>query len=99
MAAPKNMTPQERILRAKLASNAYWGRMPDPADRRKATAKARANNPSTYAYWLRKVQEEHPDLSAKAQAAAAKNLHSAEMSRRALKSSQTNTKGKKRTAS
>jgi hypothetical protein len=85
MAGAANLTPTQRTLRAKLAAHTRWGNTPDPHDRRKATAAARANSPVTLAYWINQVTAEHPGLGEAAVLAAARNRHSAEMTARALK--------------
>jgi hypothetical protein len=40
MAASKNLTPQQRSLRARLAANTQWSREPDRAGRMAAARKA-----------------------------------------------------------
>jgi hypothetical protein len=82
------MTPEQRVMRAKLASHTSWAEMPDPERRAQRTAAARRKSPVSFEYWLDKVTAENPDLPPKALHRAAENAHRAEMTRRALLSSQ-----------
>lgn len=78
------LTPEQRALRAKLASYESWANTPDPAGR---TAAARANSPVSLGYWQRQVDPDgtlHPaerDRRARAR-------HKAHMTRMSLKASQ-----------
>jgi hypothetical protein len=47
-----DLTPEQRTLRARIASLSHWAR---EADRHAATEKARENSPSSLGYWERKV--------------------------------------------
>lgn len=91
------MTPAQRVLRAKLASHTFWAETADPADRAKHTAKARRASPVSIEYWIDQVRAKHPELGHEAVVTAATHAHKAEMTRRALLSSQS--RARKKTAS
>jgi hypothetical protein len=86
IAMAAELTPEQRALRARLASHTSWAQMPDPQDRRDRTAKARRNSPVTFEYHLDRVPDEITDPEARRK--AAQNAHSAHMTRLALRSSQ-----------
>lgn len=70
------MTPEQRAMRARLASHTSWA---GTEDRPARTKKARGASPASRAYWDAK----HPD-----DPAAAESAHKAHMTRLALLSSQ-----------
>jgi hypothetical protein len=80
-----DLTPEQRALRARLASHTFWAGTPDPADRRKHTAKARANSPVTFEYHLARVPAEITDPQARRK--AAESAHKAHMAKLAYASS------------
>ncbi|MFC4912549.1 hypothetical protein [Actinomadura gamaensis] len=78
-------TPAERSAAARLAANVSWARTPIRAER---TAQAHAASPTSYTYWLNKIQQEG-EIAPQDQAAAAKNAHRVymtQLSRRAAAS-------------
>jgi hypothetical protein len=94
MAAPKGppLTPDQRALRARMASHTFWADTPDPADRRKHTAGARRNSPVSFEYHLDRVPEEITDPEARRK--AAESAHKAHMARLAYLSSLARSKKK-----
>jgi hypothetical protein len=77
-----SLSRRERAQRAKLASNARWAKIPDPADRSAETDVMRQG-------WLNKLADEiDPEhkLSDENRMAAAKQLRKAHMAKITLKS-------------
>jgi hypothetical protein len=72
-----------RSRAARIAVDTSWARTPNRTER---TAKARANAPTTYEYWLRKVAEE--GVRPKDQAKAAGAAHRAYMTRLSAKAAE-----------
>jgi hypothetical protein len=75
-----NLTPEQRILRARMGAYAAFAKH----GRHAMTEAARAANPSSESYWLRKIDEAHnevdpdhplPDGERRRRAADAKTAH------------------------
>lgn len=77
-------TPDLRALRARMASHTFWADTPDPAARRKHTAKARRNSPVTFEYHLDRVPADITDPQARRR--AAESAHKAYMTKLAYAS-------------
>ncbi|WP_322755690.1 hypothetical protein [Frankia sp. Cas3] len=77
------LTPEQRVLRARIAAHVSHANT-DPRER---TAAARAATPQCRPYWERKVRAEHPDLDDAEVTRRATHLHHAHMARLSLASS------------
>jgi hypothetical protein len=86
------MTPEQRALRARMASHTFWADTPDPADRRKHTARARRNSPVSFEYHLARVPEDITDPQARRK--AAESAHKAYMTKLAYASQMARAKKK-----
>src|SRR5689334_15376757 len=74
------VTPEQRILRARIAAHESWARTPDPAARTAAARKAAHDR------FERQVREQYPDLSDDEVARRAEHARKAHMARLALAS-------------
>ncbi len=83
MPASTPLTPEQRILRARLAAHARWAQ---PVDRAAALANATAASPARLSYWEAKVD---PDgaLDPTIRAQAAESARKAHFARLAFESS------------
>ncbi|MFB4320628.1 hypothetical protein [Actinomadura sp. 21ATH] len=84
MAAPKNMTPAERALRARIASHSSWAQTKDRSAR---TANGTAASPAALSYWEKRVDPDG-EMDERTRALAAENARSAHYQRMAYRAAQ-----------
>lgn len=91
MAAPKNLTPEQRALRARLAVNTSWSKT---VDRRARTAPGTDASPARLSYWEKRVD---PDgrMDERTRAKAAENARTAHYQRMAYRSAQARGAGRR----
>lgn len=94
MAASTTLTPEQRSMRARLASQTRWGRTP-PDERRQNTTPART---AFFDRFLAEVDEENPGLPEADRQKLAESKLSAYMTSLALKSSRSRTANREEAA-
>ncbi|MFD0902388.1 hypothetical protein [Actinomadura sediminis] len=84
MGKPKNLTPAERSLRARIAVNTSWA---NTRDRSARTANGTASSPASLSYWEKRVDPDG-EMDDATRAKAAENARSAHYQRMAYRAAQ-----------